>query len=275
MKLLHQGSSRRPGRSIRFRMKEQSIITVLSGKGGTGKTIIAANLASVIAEDYNVLLIDFDYYVRSLTTLLTSFQKHLSGAKREIDWWKVFIDSNLEGKMLKTDIIEALDNISDYLITIRKGKRSYGTIALLPSYYEKCRRLNWVDVQPLPFSDLDRRVKLLFQNIPKEYEFVVIDTRAGSTELSLASCLNSDYSVIVMEQDKISFDATMYLISQIQHLQARYDSTIVYFLALNKVERSIDSSKLKGIEEALEPFNLSFVCRYSPEIYETYSVGKK
>ena len=48
-------------------MKNQHIITVLSGKGGTGKTTIAANLAAVIAENHhNVLLIDFDVTTQAI-----------------------------------------------------------------------------------------------------------------------------------------------------------------------------------------------------------------
>ncbi|NLT45891.1 MAG: P-loop NTPase, partial [Thermotogaceae bacterium] len=36
------------------------VIAVLSGKGGTGKTTLATNLASAISEDFDVQLLDAD-----------------------------------------------------------------------------------------------------------------------------------------------------------------------------------------------------------------------
>ena len=51
-------------------------ISIISGKGGTGKSLLTAALGRAIArEGKNVLLIDLDIFVRGLTIMLFSYQK--------------------------------------------------------------------------------------------------------------------------------------------------------------------------------------------------------
>lgn len=48
------------------------VISIVSGKGGVGKTRIAMTLAKILSENLNVLLIDFDIHNQGLTHLLYS-----------------------------------------------------------------------------------------------------------------------------------------------------------------------------------------------------------
>ena len=49
-------------------MKQTKIINIISGKGGTGKSLITAVLGRLLAQEgASVLLIDYDMFVRGLT----------------------------------------------------------------------------------------------------------------------------------------------------------------------------------------------------------------
>ena len=47
---------------------QMKIITFVSGKGGSGKTVLIANLGAYVAKSgYKVLLVDWDFFTRGLS----------------------------------------------------------------------------------------------------------------------------------------------------------------------------------------------------------------
>ncbi len=46
---------------------EQTVLVISSGKGGVGKSLLAACLRAVLSDEYRVLLIDMDLSVKGLT----------------------------------------------------------------------------------------------------------------------------------------------------------------------------------------------------------------
>src|SRR5436305_13904802 len=56
--------------------KKPTLISIVSGKGGTGKTLLTAVLGRALArEGLRILLVDLDIFVRGLTILLADYTK--------------------------------------------------------------------------------------------------------------------------------------------------------------------------------------------------------
>jgi len=57
-------------------MKKALIINIISGKGGTGKSLVTAVLGRLIAQEgASVLLVDLDLFVRGLTHFFYLYKK--------------------------------------------------------------------------------------------------------------------------------------------------------------------------------------------------------
>ena len=63
------------------------IINVISGKGGTGKTLLTAVMAELLANaGADVLAIDMDVFVRGLTALLYFHKNEVINITKKNEW---------------------------------------------------------------------------------------------------------------------------------------------------------------------------------------------
>lgn len=170
-------------------------ISVVSGKGGTGKSLFTAVLGSCLAkENCKVLLVDMDIYVRGLTILLSSY-----------------MDSD-----------NTRNSISDYMNEDNRNRDfavyRFQECEFIPAVKEISEPLAFtnetnffIDFQDNFFDDL----RSFAEN--KMYDIVLLDCRSG-LDLSIIACVkNSDFIFSVSEDDDICLNANLNLVNYFRH----------------------------------------------------------
>lgn len=199
-------------------MYNTKIINIISGKGGTGKTLLSAILADMIGgQGYKVLVIDMDAFVRGLTALLY-FQK---GKSLQI--------VDLEKKTV-SDYLIAKNQVSENFVP---GIERYRSFDVLPSVPSIDVILDINDINPNNKSEAAHIIKKMIASIDSKYDFIFLDNRAGYDELVSASHEYGDISICIEEEDPISKVTSENLIRQLEK-----ESNKRIFRVVNKSRQS-------------------------------------
>jgi septum site-determining protein MinD len=201
-------------------MKRPFIINVVSGKGGTGKTLLCAVLAEMLGNTgVDTLVVDLDIFVRGLTSLLYFHRQEAL-------------------HLVEPDEL----TVADFIIGGRRhklvgepelGAKRYRSFDVLPSVATINERLDFRDLMP---DTRDTAVKILRQMLDRigpKYQIILLDSRAGYDELVSATHLVSDASICVEEDDDISRVTADNLVEQLQR-----DADTPLFRLTNKARDS-------------------------------------
>lgn len=138
------------------------IISVCSGKGGTGKSFFSANFAGKLAQlGKKILLIDLDLNLSNLNVLLNQVAK-------------VSLSEFFEQRKSIQELICSVDKNLD-LIYGDSGREDYPRVSR----------------ETLDYLFISLR------NINLNYEYIILDSSSGADELTLHQLLKSDYNIIV------------------------------------------------------------------------------
>ncbi len=165
-------------------------IAVVSGKGGSGKTMLTATIAKILDESgSSVLLIDADFGTAGLTYYL---------GLNEVSNISVGL-TNLFSNIGKTalpqeKVIEPLKSYkhTDFIgVGDHRRYKENGESGFFHEYFDE-----------------------FIKQIQGEgkYDFIIVDCRGGIDDESLTVCKSSDEILIVAETDTTSFQATQYLV---------------------------------------------------------------
>jgi cellulose biosynthesis protein BcsQ len=162
-------------------------ISFVSGKGGVGKTFVAANFAFCCSLSMKVLLLDCDFQNQGLTGLFAGYlTRSMTGA---YDWLLG------EQRLSATDFIEIRPNL-----------------CFLPAFSDMRRQeIDWASHRK--YAIVNR-----FRSVIKEavgqlgIDLVILDCHGGLDELSFASHVASDLTIIVTEADRVTFNGTLELL---------------------------------------------------------------
>lgn len=181
-------------------MNKFRVINIVSGKGGTGKTLLSATLAELIGnQGKSVLVVDLDIFVRGLTALLYFHQ----------------------GESLKL-IKEKKYTVSDIFIQkfsnkkVELGIKRYRSFDVIPSVPSIDILLNFNDIFPDNYDEASSFLQTILNSIPHQYDFVLLDSRAGFDELIAATHELSDFSICIQEEDPISNITAENLVRQLE-----------------------------------------------------------
>lgn len=138
------------------------IISVCSGKGGTGKTFFAANFAQTLAElNKKVLLVDIDLNFSNLNVLLNQTSDNLLSEFFE------------QRKSINEIIFDYSRNLN--LIFGDSGRNDYPRVSKeIINYF---------------FISLNK--------VSARYDYIILDSSAGADEITLHQLIKSDYNLIV------------------------------------------------------------------------------
>lgn len=245
---------------------ERTIITIASGKGGVGKTSIAVNLAKILSGYGKVLLIDLDLYVRGLTHFvywgipgrrtiskmdLTNFVRKFPDIEKDQEHNRSAVRTYLPG-FLDTACIK----LNEMLHLLPSSSSTDQTVPLEPK------------IVPLPLLVLLEELR-----VRHDYEYIIIDTRAGADRGTIIPILFSDVCIIVSEEDMVSQFSSYNFVLHIGRFQEKYKDLLKTFdrekrtpqieIIMNKVTRkeTVTRRFMDGVEGAMRK-NRLFV--YNP-----------
>jgi flagellar biosynthesis protein FlhG len=142
-------------------------ITICSGKGGVGKSFVAANLANVISKDYSVLLWDSNLNFPNL---------HLIMGVDPIFRLNDYLNGNLKFE----EIIFKVNNNFHLIIDSPLSDREN-------------------DDHSKKFVEIYEEIKEL-----DKYDYVIIDTMPGADQVVLQSCIMSDLTLMLVTDEPTS-----------------------------------------------------------------------
>jgi septum site-determining protein MinD len=190
------------------------IINVVSGKGGTGKTLLVAVLAELLSrKGSKALLVDVDIFVRGLTCLLYYHQDRRTRLLNE-------------NEIPVSDVIMGKSDVAPS----SAGLARYRSFDVWPAVRSIDDELDFHDVMPNDFDEARRRVRATIEACGKEWDVVLLDCRSGFDELVAAIHSLSDITVNVQEDDLIAIITSDNLKSQLSKVSRK---TPVYNL-INK-----------------------------------------
>lgn len=180
----------------------QRIINVISGKGGTGKTLMTAVMAEMLGnKGLKVLVVDLDIFVRGLTTLLY-FQRNEN------------IKITHDNELTVSDFFKCrgkYENRKNIAISRYRSFDVFPSVALVDEI------LSFKGMMPNSIEDAKEILDSILISIPPKYDFIFLDSRAGYDELISATHQVSDFSLCVEEDDDISMITSDNLIAQLKN----------------------------------------------------------
>lgn len=171
--------------------KPTSVLSLVSGKGGVGKTSIALSICRLLQKlGYKVLLIDSDLFTHGATFFLSDeiLEADATGIVE-------LVFKTLHSKNVSADISE----IRPQMIV----HTSYG-FDFVPSSSSPKKKYSLKLIQNLEHVEivLDNLVEVL--RAKREYDYIVIDCQAGPVFTTFSNVKNADSVAIVLEPDPIS-----------------------------------------------------------------------
>lgn len=200
---------------------KKNICAVVSGKGGTGKTIFSILLSDILAKQENkILLIDLDINLANIHFLLNETpSKSLNS----------YFNHNEE---LQNLITEYSDNL--HII--------YG--------------LNSYSIKDIPFkSSLERLIRDI-DSISENYDLVILDLGAGLSELTLNALRISGIKIIVSYPEATSIMDAYAVIKMYEN----FDSPSEFQLVLNRcLDKNDGAEGFDKLSKAVKSFLKSSV----------------
>uniref|UniRef100_UPI004057C441 ParA family protein n=1 Tax=Acetatifactor sp. TaxID=1872090 RepID=UPI004057C441 len=219
-------------------------ISIVSGKGGTGKSLFTAVLGSCLAkENCKVLLVDMDIYVRGLTILLSSYM--------DSDTQRNSICDYLNNENNNRDFAVYRFQECEFIPAVRE-------ISEPLAYSSDTNFLNCFSDKF--FADLKEFA------INKMYDIVLLDCRSG-LDVSITSCVkNSDFVFAVTEDDDVCLNANQNLVNYFRHNE-RINNI---YTIINKGRRISSVQDIKTKIDSLFDFSCIGVIPFDEQIMDDY-----
>ena len=233
-------------------MKKPVLINIVSGKGGTGKSLLSAVLARMIAQEgAKVLLVDFDIFVRGLSHFYYLFVKE----KRKIT-----------NKKTISDYYEISSNRT-VLESDDFARERFYEVDILPAVSEIEEQLDYLEIEKETVEKTQKILELLQQ---EPYDYVIIDNRAGVDELILETSRISDLTISVSESDPISKTTNENLL---RHLSSHKVGKVYTIVNKMKFIRSIEEYE-SSIEHIRSDFNIVGQIPFDVDLFEKFGTTR-
>lgn len=255
---------------------QPEIIAIASGKGGTGKTVIAACLAyALVQAGHRVLMIDAD----TATDGLSLFMLGPNGMNQINDPVDPFLPENTFTGMLrrfadKGELVFTPRRINrtgteghevEYEALI-SGKNAYGD---LPTE---------ILGTPINRETFRRAITELFFTLKespavRDYDYVIVDTRGGFAFETTEICAIADSFIIVTEPQITSFYQDRNLIKRIhESAQEMKTEPLLRSIIVNKATEGISEKGPLRLDQVEVEFRLALEREFDVKLFDTHPV---
>lgn len=200
---------------LREKMQQQQAtvcktIAVVSGKGGVGKSNFTTNFAFTLAQqDYRVLIVDMDIGMGNIHILLGKTARNS-------------LTNYLQGECSIQEVIHHDEKHLDFIA----GGSGMSSI------------LQWSDF-------MFERLIFAFNELQKNYDFILFDMGAGATDWSLQFMMSVDHVVVVSTTEPTSITDAYSMMKYIHTKDEEKDFYLVCNRALSKEEGMTTLERLK------------------------------
>jgi septum site-determining protein MinD len=190
---------------------EPRSIAILSGKGGTGKSIIAASIGCLLARcGFKTMLVDVDLFTGGLTFYsLAAYPRTVSHALQEL-----FLGSRSEEDTERTEVS---DELFPQTVAI-PNTFARGNLFLLPAHSSKVRPKSELALNARfrGVSSFSRTLTRCLQSSAySNFDYILLDTRGGTDVTSVGGALVAGSFILVTEADKTSWDVGSVLLNTV------------------------------------------------------------
>jgi septum site-determining protein MinD len=186
-------------------------VSIHSARGGTGKTVIATNLAIIMArKGFNVALLDLDFRAPSLNVV---FSKAIENPVN--CWVNDFLNGKCNAEQVVTNVSKHYDLNSDLSVGLANP-----SIEAIRNTLGKSNAWEVTAVKKL-FSLLSS----LFDDLNVDYCF--LDTSPGIQYSSINSAVGSDLTILVTTLDSLDMKGTENMLTDLYDALARKTAILV------------------------------------------------
>jgi len=212
----------------------KKVISIHSSRGGTGKTVIATNLAAIYAtKGLNVALLDLDFRSPSLEDV---FSKKMKYPVKH--WLNDFLDGRCKAEQALTDVSEAYGLKGKLLLGLANPE-----IDAIRNMMEKSRAWEVTAVKRL-FS----LRSTLFEDMA--IDCCIFDTSPGVQYTSINAVVSSDISVVVATPDSLDLKGLKNMLVELYDAFAK--RTVVLINKVFPETRVWSSDKQKNLIGKME-----------------------
>jgi len=236
--------------------KKTTIISFISGKGGVGKTALTASVGKLLAlTGYKVLIVDSDLITHGMTFLL-GFDSKKTGL---LEVCKNFIDSPKDAQEERETEKVLRDFVQDYvnkmICTLSENLHFLQSTSLPSERYS--------DLISSEGEDISLCLDIILENYIKSgmYDFVLIDTQAGSVYATQTMVSIADKVVTVMEPDPVSTYATENVVGEFRDVLPRDSFYVINKLSVEEASAYEAIEKFLRILRHLPPVPFDFEVR--------------
>ena len=231
------------------------IITILTNKGGAGKTTLAVNLAGALVAHYRKKCLVIDTDLQQNTTMHLGMLYPLDDSPEEANRIAKVTEEAKEKNIYNAFVNK--DDIQKHIL-----HTNWENLDIVVS----CDAMSTINKEMYTMQLREHRMRAILKQLvnenPEGYDFVFIDCNPDLSQINEASLFASDYVIIPLEATAFGLRGVQYVIDFYKSVKEQSDELDLLGIMLNKYDGRKNITK--DISEAL--FGDEY---YQEKIFET------